>query len=69
MNADPRPVVHCFAAHVLDDGRTWGNVLRVSLETASWLRAIGYVIVGPDPHDMIALAKWERDQPLRGMPS
>jgi hypothetical protein len=55
MSADPKPTVHCFAAHVLDDGRTWGNVLRVSLETASWLRAIGYVIVGPEP--------------LRGMPS
>lgn len=57
----PRPTIHCFAAYVYADGRVWGNVHRVSLETAEWMRDLGYAIIGPDPHDMIALALWERE--------
>ena len=51
-----RPVVYCFAAFQQADGRVWGTVHRVSLETADWMRHSGYVIVGPDPHDLIDLA-------------
>ncbi len=57
-----RPTVFCFAAFVYEDGRTWGTVHRVSLETADWMREIGYVIVGPDPHDLIDLKLWEDEQ-------
>jgi hypothetical protein len=60
-----RPIVHCFAAFQHEDGLVWGTVHRVSLETADWMRSIGYVIVGPDPHDMIALTLWEKERALR----
>lgn len=59
---DDRPVVYCFAAFQTSDGELWGTVHRVSLETADWMRQVGYTIVGPDPHDMIELAEWERKQ-------
>ena len=65
---EPKPIVHCFAAYTLEDGEVWGTVHRVSLETAAWMQHVGYVIIGPDPHDMIALTKWERDNALRGLP-
>lgn len=57
-----RPVVHCLAAFQQDDGEVWGHIHRVSLETADWMRQIGYVIVGPDPMDLCDLARWEREQ-------
>ncbi len=57
-----KPIVHCFAAYVYDDGHVWGNVYRVSLETAEWMKDLGYAIVGPDPHDLFELAKWEKEQ-------
>lgn len=62
-----RPVIHCFAAFVLETGEVWGTIHRVSLETADWMRHSGYVIVGPDPHDMHELAKWEREQASRNI--
>lgn len=58
---DPRPVIHCFAAMQYEDGEVWGTIHRVSLETADWMRQIGYTIIGPDPHDIHELAKWQRD--------
>lgn len=57
-----KPVVHVFAAYTYDQGNVWGTIHRVSLETAEWMREIGYSIIGPDPHDMIDLAKWEKEQ-------
>ena len=65
---DARPIIHVFAAYTLPGGAVWGTVHRVSLETAEWMRDLGYTIVGPDPHDLFALAKWERDQGVRGVP-
>lgn len=56
-----RPTVYCFAAFQHEDGRVWGTIHRVSLETADWMRQIGYAIVGPDPGDLIDLATWERE--------
>ncbi len=62
-----RPTVFCFAAFVYDDGQVWGTVHRVSLETAEWMRQLGYAIVGPDPHDLFDLKTWEDEQRrLRG---
>lgn len=61
-----KPTVHVFAAYVYDHGEVWGSVYRVSLETAEWMLALGYTIVGPDPHDMIDLAKWEKEHESRG---
>ena len=60
-----RPTIRCFAAFQQDDGRIWGTVHRVTLDTADWMRQIGYYIVGPDPHDVIEFAAWEREQALR----
>lgn len=60
-----RPTIHCFAAYVLESGDVWGTVHRVSLETADWMRHVGYAIVGPDPHDLIDLATWERERASR----
>ena len=57
-----KPQVFCLAAFVLEDGRVWGTVHRVTLETADWMRQIGYAIVGPDPSDMCDLAAWEKEQ-------
>lgn len=68
MKGGHKPVLHCFAAYVLAGGEIWGSVHRVSLETAEWMRHVGYSIVGPDPHDQIDLATWEREQRLRGFP-
>jgi hypothetical protein len=56
-----KPVIYCFAAYVYADGRIWGDVHRVSLETADWMRGLGYVIVGPDPENLCDLARWERE--------
>lgn len=57
-----KPIVHCFAGYTYDKGDVWGTIHRVNLETAEWMRALGYWIIGPDPHDMIALAAWEKEQ-------
>lgn len=57
-----RPTLRCFAAPQLADGRVRGTPLLVSLETAEWLfREQQYAVVGPDPHDEIDLATWERE--------
>lgn len=57
-----KPVVHCFAAYVYDQGFVWGDVHLVSLETAELMKGTGYAIVGPDPSEMCELAKWEKEQ-------
>jgi hypothetical protein len=57
-----KPTVHVFAAYCYDQGHVWGTLHLVSLETAEWMRELGYWIIGPDPHDMIELAKWEKEQ-------
>lgn len=56
-----RPKIHVLAAYVLDKGEVWGRVHRVSLETAEWMLRLGYSVVGPDPHDLFDLAKWEKE--------
>lgn len=57
-----RPAVRYFVAIPLKDGKVMAISL-VRLETAEDLRTrAGYVVVGPDPHDMQNLAAWEREQ-------
>lgn len=65
MTGDPKPVIHCFAARAGQWAHSGGMIHCVSLETAEWMRQIGYIIVGPDPNDMIDLALWEKAQSLR----
>lgn len=64
-----RPIVHCLAApairdrYGMDDGTVRLMPIVVSLETALWLsREYGWWMCGPDPHDMIALDAWQREQ-------
>ncbi len=58
-----RPIVHCLAAECFPDGRTRGNPIVVSLETAEWLmRVHHWIIVGPDLEDLQALADFDRLQ-------
>lgn len=56
-----RPVVQCFASYPLNPF-LWSEPDLVTLEEAARLRAEGWIIVGPDPGDMIALALWEKEQ-------
>lgn len=57
-----RPIIHCLAALVFDDGRIFGDIHVVSLRTALGMKELGFSIIGPDPHDLFALAQWEREQ-------
>lgn len=57
-----RPLVKCFAALCYGQGHVWGDIHYVSLEVAALMKEDGYAIVGPDPHDEIDLATWEREQ-------
>ena len=54
-----KPQVKCFAA-VLYDDQILGEVYLVNLETALYMKGMGYAIVGPDPETLIDLATWER---------
>lgn len=57
-----RPVLRCLVAKLLPNGRM-GKTRIVSLGAAFLaMRAGGFAVVGPDPQDEAALAKWEREQ-------
>jgi hypothetical protein len=58
---DGRPVVRCFAARSLTPTR-WTKPRIVSLKRALVLKEGGWIIVGPDPNDLIDLATWEKQQ-------
>ena len=68
INGEPKPVVRCLIAVVDGQGHVWGKIGHVRLEMIPLAIERGFTIVGPDPHDMIALATWEKNQALRGMP-
>lgn len=53
----PRPIVYCFVAATYGTGHVWGKVGRVRLELAPLAIARGFTVIGPDPEDLIALAK------------
>ena len=64
MRARIAPTVHCLAAPPLRAGsaEVRGMPMIVSLETALWLRDdYGWYVVGQDPEDMFALARWEKE--------
>ena len=61
MTTDERPPVACFVARQLTESRFLGPFL-VSLETAADLHALGWIVVGPDPHSEQMLAEYERAQ-------
>ena len=63
-----RPVVRCLIARPLKDGKI-GRSRLVRLSTALLALRAGWHVVGPDPDDMAALAKWEREraQPFNGL--
>lgn len=66
---DERPAVRCFAMlPSIDDPRRVAVIMYVHLETAALLKEAGWIIIGPDPADLEALATWEREHrdPLRG---
>lgn len=55
-----RPPVRCFVARIGERGVPQ-QIELVSLETAAARLQKGYVVVGPDPHDVIALNQWLKD--------
>lgn len=63
---DPRPVVHALMAYPLGIDRFTGEprfteIRRVPLAQALYFMELGFWIVGPDPADIQALARWERE--------
>jgi hypothetical protein len=56
-----RPVVKCLIARPLKNGGI-GKSRLVSLSTAYLALKANFHVVGPDPDDLAALAKWEREQ-------
>lgn len=55
-----RPTVRCLIARKLPNGSV-GRSQIVTLGTAYLAKKCGaFVILGPDPDDMDALARWER---------
>lgn len=57
-----RPPIRCLIARPLANGGI-GRSRIVRLSTAWLALKAGYHVVGPDPDDIAALAKWEREQP------
>jgi hypothetical protein len=55
-----RPVLHCLVARPLAGGEIT-RTTRVPLSSAIDYFKAGWFVVGPDPSDEIALAKWERE--------
>lgn len=71
MNApiNAKPTVRCLIARKLPNGSV-GRSQIVNLGTAYLAMKCGsYVVLGPDPDDMDALARWERAQaqPFNGL--
>jgi hypothetical protein len=57
-----RPVIRCLIAQILPNNRM-GKTRIVSLGAAFLAMRSGmFAVVGPDPEDEAALAKWEREQ-------
>ena len=57
---EPRPSVRCLIARPLKNGGI-GKSRLVRLSTALLAMKAGFFVVGPDPDDLAALAKWERE--------
>lgn len=64
METDPleSPLVRCFVSFPIDGEDVFTDPACVCLETAGYLRERGWLVVGPDPSDMIALQEFERAQ-------
>jgi hypothetical protein len=56
-----RPTIRCLIARPLRSGGI-GRSRLVSLSTAYLALRAGWHVVGPDPDDVAALAKWAREQ-------
>lgn len=59
---EPRPVLRCLIARPLSNGGI-GKSRIVRLSTAFLAMKSGFLVVGPDPDDLDALATWEREHP------
>jgi hypothetical protein len=55
-----RPEIRCLIARPLKNGGI-GKSRLVKLSTAFLALKAGLYVVGPDPEDVAALARWERD--------
>jgi hypothetical protein len=55
-----RPIVHCLVARPIGGGEIT-RTLRVPLSSVPSYVKAGWNAVGPDPGDISALAKWERE--------
>lgn len=61
MELDPteKPLVRCLVSYPLDE-EVFTSPACVSLDTAAYLKDRGWLVVGPDPSDIQALAEFER---------
>jgi hypothetical protein len=59
---DARPRLRCFVAKTYRAG-TPGPVLVVGLAEALDYMQQGWTVIGPDPHDEVDLAAWQKRQP------
>jgi hypothetical protein len=55
-----RPVVRCLIAFPNAKGEP-GVIYLVDMKEAEQRMRQGWIVVGPDPADLAALAKWQRD--------
>jgi hypothetical protein len=60
LDAVERPLLRCLVSYPVEDDLT--VFACVSLETAGYLKGRGWLVVGPDPHDTLALQEFERAQ-------
>jgi hypothetical protein len=58
VDAAEKPLVRCLVSYPVEDELT--ILACVSLDTAAYLKGRGWLVVGPDPHDIIALQEFER---------
>ena len=56
-----RPDVHCFIARMKSGGKGFRAIRRVTLAAAWLAKQDGWRVVGPDPLDMEAVARWDAE--------
>lgn len=62
-----KPTLRCLMAMPLGIDTFSGRIRTtdiklVSLDTAAYFKDLGWWIIGPDPEDTDALARWERER-------
>lgn len=61
LQPEPKPKLRFFIAWPRSDGSVGMTPWIADIEEAEQRRKQGFALVGPDPHDEIALAAWQRE--------